>query len=205
MPKLNYLSEPGRFYGEDKNAYGGSYFGQSSFASLTPCKQTSVVNVAHLVKDEEELKMFAPLGCGFQTGSGAVMNIAQAGKKDMVVVMGLGGVGLAALMTAKIRECSIIIGVDRYKDRLEFAKSLGATHAIDSSEPGVDLVEAIKVITEGMGTTITIDTTGNMGLIKAGVEFTANRGQFVFIGVPPTDAELSVHLVTLIQVSRRRF
>lgn len=201
MPKLNYFSEPGRYFAEDKTAYGGSYFGQSSFASLTPCKQTSVVNVAGLVKDEEELKMFSPLGCGFQTGSGAVTNIAQAGKKDTIVVMGLGGVGLAALMTAKIRECSIIIGVDRFQDRLEFARSLGATHIVNTSNPDVNLVEAVKAITDGVGTSITVDTTGYMGLIKAGVEFTANRGQFIFIGVPPSDAELSVHLVTLIQVS----
>lgn len=154
-----------------------------------------------IIRSEEELKMYSPLGCGFQTGSGAVFNIARAGKKDAIVIMGLGGVGLAALMTAKIQQCSIIIGVDRFEKRLEFAKILGATHVVNTADEGLNLVEKVMEITEGLGTSITIDTTGNMGLIGKGVEFTANNGQFVFIGVPPPDAELSVHMTTLIQVS----
>jgi Zn-dependent alcohol dehydrogenase len=177
------------------------YSGQSSFASMTPCKESLVVNVAGLVKNEEELKMFSPLGCGFQTGSGAVENIAKARKDDAIVVMGLGGVGLAALMTTKVSECSIIIGVDRFESRLEFAKTLGATHVINTSKPSVNLVEEIRKITDDTGTFITIDTTGNMNLIKSRVEFTALRGQFVFVGIPPADAELSVHMVSLTQVS----
>lgn len=201
MPELNYFSKPGVYSGEKGEDYGGFYFGQSSFASMTPCKEASVVNVAGIVKNEEELKMFSPLGCGFQTGSGAVMNIAQAGENDAIVVMGLGGVGLAALMTAKVSKCSIIIGVDRFENRLEFAKTLGATHVINTSKPGLDLVEEIRKITGGDGTSITVDTTGNMNLIKSGIEFTALRGQFIFVGIPPADAELSVHMTTLIQVS----
>jgi Zn-dependent alcohol dehydrogenase len=200
MPQLNYFSRPAMFFGENKEPYGGSYFGQSSFSSLSACKESSVVNVSGIIKNEEELKMFSPLGCGFQTGSGAVYNIAQAGKKDTIVVMGLGGVGLAAIMTANVQGCAIIIGIDRFENRLEFAKTLGATHVINTSGNDLNLVEKIRSITDGMGPSITIDTTGNMGLIKSGVEFTANNGQFIFIGIPPTDAELSVHMTTLIQV-----
>ncbi|KAH6665008.1 alcohol dehydrogenase [Halenospora varia] len=199
MPALNYLSEANTFYGESGEGYGGKYFGQSSFASMTACKESSVVNVAGMVKNEEELKKFAPLGCGFQTGAGAVTNIAQAGKKDTIVILGLGGVGLAALMAAKLSECHLIIGVDRFKEKVEMAKSLGASHVINTSDPGLDLVEAIKSITDGYGASITIETTGNMDLIKSGLDFTALRGQFVFVGIPPADAELNVHLVNLIQ------
>jgi Zn-dependent alcohol dehydrogenase len=200
MPALNYLSEPNTFYGESDEGYGGKYFGQSSFASMTACKESSVVNVAGMVKNEEELKKFAPLGCGFQTGAGAVTNIVQAGKKDTVAILGLGGVGLAALMAAKLSECHTIIAVDRFEKRLDIAKSLGATHIISTSSPDLDLVETIKSITDGHGTSITIDTTGNMGLIKSAVDFTALQGQVVFIGIPPPMAELNIHLVTLIQV-----
>lgn len=200
MPKLNYFSEADRYFGEKGEGYGGSYFGQSSFASLTPCKESSIVNVSGLIKNEAELKMLAPLGCGFQTGSGAVRNIAQAGKKDAVVVMGLGGVGLAALMTAKVSECCTIIGVDRFEDRLALAKSLGATHVINTSNTGKSLAEEVRRITDGEGSSITIDTTGNMKLIQIGIEFTALRGQFIFVGIPPAEAELNVHMTTLIQV-----
>ena len=61
-------------------------------------KESSVVKVTGLVKDEEELKMFAPMGCGFQTGVGTVERLCGAGEEDAVVIMGSGGVGLSAIM-----------------------------------------------------------------------------------------------------------
>lgn len=78
--------------------YFGQYFGQSSFSSYTHVNSSSVVSVKGIVETEEDLKMLAPLGCGLQTGAGAITNIAAAGKWDDVVVLGLGGVGLAAVM-----------------------------------------------------------------------------------------------------------
>jgi Zn-dependent alcohol dehydrogenase len=103
-------------YQIDGKSAGGLYFGQSSFSSLALVKGTSIVNVEQLVKDEEELKLFAPMGCGYQTGAGAVTELANVGKKDVVVVgsdanwkllswltrvrqvFGLGGVGMSAIM-----------------------------------------------------------------------------------------------------------
>lgn len=69
----------------DKSA-GGLFFGQSSFSSIALVKGTSVVNVEQLVKGEEELKLFAPMGCGYQTGAAAVTELADVGKRDAVVV-----------------------------------------------------------------------------------------------------------------------
>lgn len=74
------------------------FFGQSSFAEYTLAAETSVVNVSGLLQNDEELNLFAPLGCGFQTGMGAVANVASAGPDDVVLVMGMGAVGMAALM-----------------------------------------------------------------------------------------------------------
>jgi Zn-dependent alcohol dehydrogenase len=65
-------------------------------------KEASVVNVKGLIRNEEELKLFAPMGCAFQTGAGTVINLAKATSEDSVVVMGLGGVGLAAIMVSHI-------------------------------------------------------------------------------------------------------
>jgi Zn-dependent alcohol dehydrogenase len=79
----------------------GQFFGQSSFASLTAVKETSLVNVKGLIKDEDELKLFAPMGCGFQTGAGTVVNLAAATSENSVVVLGLGGVGLAAILVGQ--------------------------------------------------------------------------------------------------------
>jgi Zn-dependent alcohol dehydrogenase len=82
---------------------GGGFFGQSSFASLSIVRECSVVNAKDLVRDKKELQLFAPLGCGIQTGSGTVVNAARATPQDVLLVSGLGGVGLSAIMGAKVQ------------------------------------------------------------------------------------------------------
>lgn len=86
------------------SAKGGSqtlwsrFFGQSSFAHHSVVSEVSVVNVTDLLRDTSELKLFAPLGCGFQTGMGAVLNYASPEPDDAVMILGLGAVGMGSLM-----------------------------------------------------------------------------------------------------------
>lgn len=96
---LNVAGETTTFQ-DARGDVAGQFFGQSSFANLSAVKEASVVNVKGLIKGEDELKLFAPMGCGFQTGAGTVVNLAKATSEDTVVVMGLGGVGLAAVMVS---------------------------------------------------------------------------------------------------------
>lgn len=96
---------------------------------------------------------------------------------------------------AKIKGCRIIIAIDRIASRLELAKSFGATHCINTSSLTEGLVNEIKNVTGGTGTTITVDATGVVPLIQEGVEFTANQGRFILLGVPPMDAGLELSLV----------
>lgn len=96
---------------------------------------------------------------------------------------------------AKIRGCRTIIAIDRIVSRLELAKSFGATHVINTSFLTGGLVKEIKNITRGSGTSITVDATGVVSLIQEGVEFTANQGKFILLGVPPMDAGLEISLV----------
>nr|RBR00341.1 hypothetical protein FVER53263_13838 [Fusarium verticillioides] len=199
--EINYGGEDATYTTEGTNLRG-NFFGQSSFAELAVVKESSVVNVTDIIKTEEELKLFAPLGCGFQTGAATVENVARANEKDRVAVIGLGGVGLVSIMTAKMQACETIIGIDRVPDRLELAKALGATHVINTSDENIDMKGEIQRATDGRGSSITIDTTGNMGLIKAGLESTSNRGQLIFIGVPPLDAMMDLHLVTFMQTGK---
>jgi Zn-dependent alcohol dehydrogenase len=172
---------------------GGHFFGQSSFANFSIVKQTSVVNVKGLVKDKQELQLFAPLGCGIQTGSGTVLNVAKAESKDVICIMGLGGVGLAAIMAAKNTDCRVIIGIDRIESRLALAQELGATHVLNGSNlpEGKTLSEVVKDIADGVGPTITIDTTGAPALIVEGMNFTRNRGKYIQVGAPPLDFTFS--------------
>ncbi|KAM5368088.1 hypothetical protein ACJZ2D_009692 [Fusarium nematophilum] len=200
--EINYGGESEVYTAAEEHALRGSFFGQSSFAELAIVKETSVVNVSSLVESEEELKIFAPLGCGFQTGAGTVDRVASVGEKDTVVVAGLGGVGLASIMTAKLKNCKTIIGIDRLPERLALAKAVGATHVINTSDADMDIRKEVADITNGNGSTVTIDTTGNMDVIRAGMDFTASRGQLVIVGVPPPDALLDVHLITFMQTGK---
>ena len=97
MP-LNIVGSNDVFRSKEGKGVAGKHFGQSSFASLSVVNQASVLLARDLVQGEEELRLFAPLGCGIQTGAGAVLNIAKPGREDRVMVMGLGGVGLSAVM-----------------------------------------------------------------------------------------------------------
>jgi Zn-dependent alcohol dehydrogenase len=74
------------------------FFGQSSFARHSIVSEASVVNVKDLLHNHDELKLFAPLGCGFQTGMGAILNYSDAGPEGTVMILGLGAVGMGALM-----------------------------------------------------------------------------------------------------------
>jgi Zn-dependent alcohol dehydrogenase len=103
---LNILGSNDVFKSKDGKGVAGKHFGQSSFASLSVVNQASVLPARDLVKGKEDLQLFAPLGCGIQTGAGAVLNISKPGKDDRVMVMGLGGVGLSAIMVCLYaRDC----------------------------------------------------------------------------------------------------
>lgn len=92
---------------------------------------------------------------------------------------------------AKICNSKVIIGIDRMQNRLELAKELGATDVFNTSDMSKDLTELpglIKDISDGLGSTITVDTTGYLPLIKCGVEFTRNSGKVLQVGsAGPTD------------------
>jgi Zn-dependent alcohol dehydrogenase len=153
-----------------------------------------IVNATSLVSSKEELQLLAPLGCGVQTGTGTVINAAQATSADTVCVLGLGGVGLSAIMGAKIQNAKTIIGVDRVASRMALAKKLGATHVIDSSNlpEGKTLADAVREASDGLGPTITVDTTGVPALINAAVAFARNRGKIVQVGSAPFDFKLEI-------------
>ena len=116
-----------------------NFFGQSSFAEYAVCDINNVVKVDKSVP----LKFIGPMGCGIETGAGAVLNHCKPEPGDTIVVFGTGGVGLSAIMAAKVAQCKTIIAVDVFDNRLEFAKELGATHTINSKLE-TDVVAKVK-------------------------------------------------------------
>ncbi|MFG2744373.1 NAD(P)-dependent alcohol dehydrogenase [Streptomyces chartreusis] len=165
---------------------GGHFFGQSSFAERALVDERSLVKVDR----EVPLASIAPLGCGVQTGVGAVWNVLKPVTGSTVVVLGAGAVGLSAVMAAALTPATDIVAVDRVAERLSLARELGATHTIDAN--GTDLTAALADITGGRGADGAVETTGNVGVLRRGVDVLAARGTLAVVGAPPFGAEVAL-------------
>lgn len=165
---------------------GGHFFGQSSFARHALVDERSLVKVVA----DAPLELLAPLGCGVQTGAGAIWNVLKPAPGACVVVTGAGAVGLSAVMAATLTPATRVIAVDRVPDRLELARELGATHTVDTR--GADLNEAIAEITGGAGADGVVETTGNTGVAGAAIGALAAQGTAVLVGAPAFGATAAV-------------
>lgn len=117
---------------------------------------------------------FAACGCGFQTGAGTILNILKPKTDESVVIFGMGGVGLTALMGAKYLDVKQIIAVDLVHSRLEMAKEIGATHTVNSKDIS-DMPKHIAELTGG-GAVYCIDCTGVPKVIETIIECIAPLG-----------------------------
>ncbi|MFF1549070.1 NAD(P)-dependent alcohol dehydrogenase [Streptomyces sp. NPDC058291] len=170
----------------DGAALGGHFFGQSSFAERALVDERSLVKV----DPDVPLASIAPLGCGVQTGVGAVWNVLRPAAGDTVVVLGAGAVGLSAVMAAALSPATTVIAVDRVPERLELARELGATHTVDAGRTGPG--EAVAEITGGQGADGVVETTGSTAVLRQGVDALAARGTLVVVGAPPFGSEVAL-------------
>ena len=155
---------------------GSHFFGQSSFASHSVVARTSVVKV----DPSYDLTLLGPLGCGIQTGAGAILNTLDVQPGSSVVVTGAGALGLSAVMAAKVAGAETIIAIDRHANRLELAEKYGATATL-SGDPA-DLTSGIHEATGG-GADYAFDTTGNAAVVRASFEGLNNLGTIGLAGV----------------------
>lgn len=165
-----------------------NFFGQSSFSLYSVVNERNIVSVTKDVP----LELLGPLGCGIQTGSGAVLNKLKPEAGSSIVIFGCGTVGLSAIMAAKISNCTTIIAVDVQSNRLELAQELGATHTINPKETQ-DIVEEIKSITT-KGVNYAIETTGRPEMTRKAVDALTTLGVAVQIGGSPLGTEVSLDL-----------
>jgi Zn-dependent alcohol dehydrogenase len=155
------------------------FFGQSSFSKLAVVKVRSEVRCD--VVDQAELAVMAPMGCGYLTGAGTVMNVLKPRKGGSMVIFGLGGVGLAALMASKAVGVEQIIVVDIVDAKLEMAASLGAKGVINTKRE--DEPAAIRAACPG-GVDSVLDTTGVTELLETGIKCLSHGGVMALVGVP---------------------
>ncbi|MGW0336377.1 NAD(P)-dependent alcohol dehydrogenase [Streptomyces sp. NPDC003011] len=170
----------------DGEPLGGHFFGQSSFAERALVDERSLVKV----DPDVPLESIAPLGCGVQTGVGAVWNVLKPVTGSTVVVLGAGAVGLSAVMAAALTPATTIVAVDRVGERLSLATELGATHTVNAGER--DLGEALAEITGGQGADGVVETTGSVAVLRQGVDALAARGTLVIVGAPPFGSEVAL-------------
>jgi len=175
-----------------------SFFGQSSFASHALARERNVVKVED---SSLPLQILGPLGCGFQTGAGAIMRSLACEPGSSVCVFGGGPVGLAAIMGASIRSCATTILVEPIAARRAMARSLGATHLIDPAAGAVG--EAIRSIAPA-GVDYALDTSGREEVVVTALGALSSHGLLGLVGVPPRpESAISVNLAALITFGHR--
>lgn len=174
-----------------EHAIGGAFFGQSSFASHAICTERNAV----VIDKDLPLEVLAPLGCGMQTGAGAVLNTLKPAAGSSIVITGAGTVGMAAIMAAKIVGCNPIIAIDMSESRLALARELGATHTINPVNG--DIVTAVKAISPN-GVQYSIETTANPSVFRAAVDMLQVRGVCGLIGGAKPGTEVSFEMTHIL-------
>jgi len=163
----------------------------------------AVISENRIVKipDKMPLREAALLGCAIPTGAGTVINTAKLSKGDTVAIFGIGGIGLSALLMAKLKQASLIIAVDIFDNKLDEALRLGATYAINAEKE--DVLSKILKITDKRGVDYAIECAGvkeSMGLAFKSVRY--NGGLCIIAGNLAWGKEISIDPFDLIRGKR---
>lgn len=147
------------------------------------------------IPSNSDLEVAALFGCAVTTGFGVVENNAQVKIGESVVVFGAGGIGLNIVQAASLVSAYPIIAVDLFTSRLDLARSLGATHVLNSIESDVES-EILKLTTKN-GVDVFIDNTGSPKIIETGYRVTKGDGRVVLVGVPKKGETTSIYTLPL--------
>ncbi|KUJ06727.1 putative alcohol dehydrogenase [Mollisia scopiformis] len=178
-------SNPARLH--DGTAVRSKFFGQSSFSKLAVVSETSILKCE---LSSEEFAIMAPMGCGYYTGAGTVMRVLRPKQETTFAILGMGAVGLSALMTAKAMGVQRVIAVDILDTKLDLAVSLGASDIINSGRI-TSISAAIKdLVSEGVNQIL--DTTGLGFLIEDGIRALGHGGTFALVGTPRPGQSIAI-------------
>jgi len=164
---------------------------------ITTFNEYAIVSENRLtvIPPDSNLEAAALLGCAVTTGFGVVLNNAQLRIGESVVVFGAGGVGLNIVQAAAMVSAYPIVAVDLFDAKLDLARSLGATHTINSSTR--DARAAIPEILGATGLDVFIDNTGVPEIIELGYEITKPQGRIILVGVPRKGSNTSIYSLPL--------
>ena len=170
------------------------YMGCSTFSEYTVLPEISLAKISR----EAPLDKVCLLGCGVTTGIGAVLNTAKVEEGATVAIFGLGGIGLAAIIGAKMAKAGRIIGVDINPGKFDIARQLGATDVVNPNDYDKPVQEVIVEMTDG-GADYTFECVGNVKLMRAALEACHKGwGESTIIGVAGAGEEISTRPFQLV-------
>lgn len=170
------------------------YMGTSTFSEYTVVAEVSLAKVPK----DAPLEKICLLGCGVTTGIGAVLNTAKVEEGATVAIFGLGGIGLAAIIGAKMAKASRIIAVDINPGKFDIARELGATDCVNPKDFDQPIQEVIVKMTDG-GVDYSFECVGNVQLMRAALESCHKGwGESVIIGVAGAGQEISTRPFQLV-------
>ncbi len=146
------------------------------------------------VDKEIDFKAAALVGCGVTTGVGAAIKTAAVEPGSTVAVFGCGGVGLNVIQGAKIAGAAQVIAVDLSKEKMEIAKTFGATHTINPANPAH---KEIKALTNGIGVDYAFEVVGSGKLVEACFKSTRINGSTILVGVGRADDSFTINAMIM--------
>lgn len=171
------------------------HLGVSAFAEYATVARNSLVKIDSALRFDEA----AVFGCAVITGTGAVINTAQMPTERTAAVIGLGGVGLSAVLGARYQNARTLIAIDLSDAKLELARELGATHTFNARDP--DCLERIRELTKG-GVEYVFEMAGSQRAMELAVKITRRGGMTVTAGLPHPSVMLPMSQVTLVAEER---
>lgn len=171
------------------------HLGCSAFAEHAVVSRRSLVRI----DSDIPLAEAALFGCAVLTGVGAAVNTAGVRAGQSVVVVGLGGVGLAAVLGALASGAGPVVAVDLSEAKLALARSLGPVATVNAADP--DAVDMVRQATGG-GADVALEFAGSIRALDAAWRMTRRGGLTVTGGLPPADATLALNVVSLVAEER---
>jgi alcohol dehydrogenase len=171
------------------------YSGISAFAEYAVVSETSIVKIP----DDLPLTSAAIFGCAVITGVGAVLNTAKDVAGKSIAIVGLGGIGLSALLGAVLGRAKTIIAIDTKAAKLELAKQLGATHVLLATDP--DCVAKVKEISDG-GVDYAMEMAGGIAAMTLAYAIGRRGNTTICAGLPPHDATFPVRPAEMVSDER---
>jgi alcohol dehydrogenase len=165
------------------------HIGVSGYAEYAVVSRRSAIKVdASLPAHEAAL-----FGCAVVTGVGAVINTAKIPAGSSVAIVGLGGVGLSALLATNLVGAAEIVAVDTNAQKLEVASRLGATKTV---KVGPDTVKEIRDLTHG-GVDFALEMASSVPALQLAFDMTKRGGTTITASLPNPEHRLSIPAVLL--------